>query len=227
MSAGSLPEKYRPQKLDEIVGQPQAVSIIKNLLERGFSENVLFCGPSGTGKTTAAKCIKEKFVELTQRDGDLIDGDFHEYNGREVTPEILTRIKAFTEFSGRKIILIDDAEGLSNLDQDRLRKYLEMPETTFILVCNEISKIQLPIKSRCIEIEFIPVSDVEIAKKLKEICLLEGFISEPVSPEIEDLLKKLGQEAKGDVRKAINKLQVYVKNGKLEPISNSPSDVND
>jgi replication factor C small subunit len=227
MSSGSLPEKYRPQKLDDIVGQPQAVSIIKNLLESGFYGNVLFYGPSGTGKTTAAKCIQEKFVELTKRDGDFIDGGFHEFNGREVTPIILTRIKDLTEFSGRKIIFIDDAEGLSNLDQECLRKYLEMPETTFILVCNEISKIQSPIKSRCIEIEFIPVSDVEIAKKLKEICLLEGFISEPVSPEIEDLLKKLGKEAMGDVRKAINKLQVYVKNGKLEPISNSSSDVND
>lgn len=55
ISKDSLPEKYKLQKIDDIIGQPQAVSIIKNLLERGFYGNVLFYGPSGTGKTTAAK----------------------------------------------------------------------------------------------------------------------------------------------------------------------------
>ncbi|MEM3402146.1 MAG: AAA family ATPase, partial [Candidatus Hadarchaeales archaeon] len=75
-------EKYRPQKLSEMVGQTEIVSRLQNFVTKKSLPHLLFAGPAGTGKTTAALCIarelfgegwRQNFLELNASDERGID----------------------------------------------------------------------------------------------------------------------------------------------------------
>ncbi len=197
-------EKYRPKTLDEMVGQEEVVARLKAYAEKREMPNLLFAGPPGTGKTTAAMALAREIF------GDTFEQNFLELNasderGINVVRETIKEFARTLPFGGAKfkIIFLDEADALTADAQHALRRTMEKYAATsrFILSCNYSSKIIEPIQSRCAIFRFRPLSEEQIKARLKYIADNEGL------KITEDGLNALVYVSEGDLRKAINLLQ--------------------
>ncbi len=197
-------EKYRPKRLDDIVGQKEVIKALKAFVKKKNMPHLLFAGPPGVGKTTATLALayelfgenyRESLLELNasdQRGIDVVRGKIKEF-ARTVS-------LADVPF---KIIFLDEADALTPDAQNALRRTMEMysDATRFILSCNYSSKIIEPIQSRCSVFRFTPLTPEEIRKMLEKIAKNEGLKVD------EDAYEALVYVSEGDMRKAINALQ--------------------
>jgi replication factor C small subunit len=196
-------EKYRPTTLDEVVGQTDITERLSGYVEREDLPHLLFSGPAGVGKTSAAIAIAH------ERYGDDWEANFLELNasderGIDVVRE---RIKNFarSSFGGfdYRVIFLDEADALTSDAQSALRRTMEQfsNNTRFILSCNYSSQIIDPIQSRCAVFRFSPIPDDAVAERIREIAEIEGI------ELADDGVEALVYAADGDMRKAINALQ--------------------
>ncbi len=197
-------EKYRPRTLDEMIGQEEVVKRLKAYAEKKEMPNLLFAGPPGTGKTTAAIALAREIF------GDTFEQNFLELNasderGINVVRETIKEFARTLPFGGAKfkIIFLDEADALTADAQNALRRTMEKYAATarFILSCNYSSKIIEPIQSRCALFRFKPLRDDQIKERLRYIAQSEGLKID------EKALDALVYIAEGDMRKAINTLQ--------------------
>ncbi|MGA3169255.1 MAG: replication factor C small subunit [Terriglobia bacterium] len=197
-------ERYRPQKLDDIIGQDAIIKRLKASVERGSIQHLLFSGPPGVGKSTASIALakelfgndwKSNFKELNASDErglDVIRNQVKEFAGAQSLGK-----------AGFKIILLDEADSLTKDAMNALRRIMERYSKVckFILSCNYQSKIISPIQSRCAVYKFNRVSNSAMKKRLLEICRLESVAID------DDALEAICYVAEGDMRKAINSLE--------------------
>lgn len=198
-------EKYRPRKLDDVAGQKHVTDRLKAYAATKSMPHLLFTGPAGTGKTTCALALARELF------GDNWQGNFIELNASDERGIDVVRgkIKEFARTSPVggaefKIIFMDEADALTSDAQAALRRTMEKYSgiCRFILSCNYSSKIIDPIQSRCAVFKFKPLSDEEI----------EGYLGGIISKENVDIdseaLDGLVKIARGDMRRAVNSLQV-------------------
>ncbi len=206
MDAKFIPwtEKYRPLKVEDIVGQKAVVERLRMYVKEKNLPNLLFAGPAGVGKTTAAIAIahelygddyRESFLELNASDErgiDIVRGKIKDF-ARSVPI-------ADVPF---KIIFLDEADALTADAQNALRRTMEMYAnvTRFILSCNYSSKIIEPIQSRCAVFRFTQLEKEDMEKMVHHI-----IKSEDVEMS-KDGVDALIDVSEGDMRKAINLLQ--------------------
>ncbi len=204
-------EKYRPRKLADIVGQQEIVDRLQSFVEKKSLPHLLFAGPAGTGKTTAALCIarelfgeswRQNFLELNASDERGID-------------TIRNRVKDYARNmpigeTPYKIILLDESDALTNDAQNALRRTMEMftHSTRFILDCNYSSRIIEPIQSRCAIFRFRRLTDKDIDHMFKRIAKEEKLNLAP------EAIQAITYVSGGDMRKAINILQAASTLGK-------------
>jgi len=198
-------EKYRPKTLDEVVGQDEIVERLKAYVKHKNVPHLMFAGPAGTGKTTCALALtKELFGETWKQ-------NFNELNASDERGINIIRgkIKDFARTApmgkaGFKIIFLDEADSLTSDAQAALRRTIEKYShiCRFILSVNYSSKVIEPIQSRCTVFRFSPIREDDIKKYMRKIAQKEKL-------EItQDGLETLIFISKGDMRKAINVLQV-------------------
>jgi replication factor C small subunit len=196
-------EKYRPKKIDDIVGQSEVTKRLKTYVKARNLPNMLFSGAPGIGKTTAALALAmelfgEKwatnFLELNASDErgiDVVRGKIKDF----------ARTRALE--GDFKIIFLDEADALTKDAQNAMRRSMERYSNVcrFILSCNYSSKIIGPIQSRCALFRFRPLKDEAIKKRILYIAKEEGV-------KINDeALGILLTSSEGDLRRAINMLQ--------------------
>lgn len=198
-------EKYRPKKLSEVVGHREIVERLSAYVKSRNLPHLLFAGPAGTGKTTCAIAMaRELFGEGWRQ-------NFHELNASDERGINVVRgkIKDFARTApigdvGFKIIFLDEADSLTSDAQAALRRTMEMYShiCRFILSANYSSRIIEPIQSRCAIFRFRPLSDEDVKAFIRMIVEREGL-------EItDDALDAIAFIARGDMRRAINALQV-------------------
>ncbi|MEM4296380.1 MAG: replication factor C small subunit [Candidatus Anstonellales archaeon] len=197
-------EKYRPKRLNEVIGQEQIVKVMKAFVEKGTMPHLLFAGPPGVGKTTIAIAIAHELYK------DQLAGNFLETNASDERGIDIIRGK-IKEFSrsltandvGFKIIFLDEADALTQDAQHALRRTMEIfsKETRMILSCNYSSKIIEPIQSRTAIFRFSQLDEKDVEKMVKRIEKGENL---KVSDEA---IKALYYISEGDLRKVINILQ--------------------
>ena len=198
-------EKYRPKRLDDVVGQRDIVDRLRSYARSGNLPHLMFAGPAGTGKTTSALALARELFKESWRD-NFVELNASDERGIDV---VRGKIKEFARTSplggsSFKIIFLDEADALTSDAQAALRRTMERYSANcrFILSCNYSSKIIEPIQSRCAVFRFRPLKAEDVKKYLRHIADNEGI---KITDEALDALVHVGE---GDMRKAVNSLQV-------------------
>lgn len=207
--SGPWVEKYRPQKLEDIVGQKQIVARLQKYVGENSMPNLMFTGPAGVGKTTTALALAKSIL------GEYWRNNFLELNASDARgiDTVRNDIKNFCRLkpvgAPFRIIFLDEVDNMTKDAQHALRREMEMYTKTasFILSCNYSSKIIDPIQSRCAIFRFAPIKAEEITERLKFICETEGFNYGDKG------LEAIVYFAEGDMRKAVNVLQSAASEG--------------
>ena len=191
-----LYRKYRPQRLDELVGQEHIKNALSNAIKLNkISHAYLFTGPRGTGKTSTARIFAKS---LNCKNGptitpcgecescidiqnavpmDVIEIDAASNRKVEDTQNILEKILYAPVYGKYKIYIIDEVHMLSNTAFNSLLKTLEEPpeNVIFILATTEVHKVLDTIKSRCQRFDFRRITTSDIVKHLRYISDKEGI----------------------------------------------------
>ena len=142
-------EKARPSRIDDIAGNPDLKSDILSWQQNGAPAALLFVGPPGTGKTTTARVIANMML------GDEMHVNYEETNGSDdrgisfIREDLKTFLRVKPVGVDRKVILIDEADGLTTQAQDAMRQLIEnySHNALIIMTANEMEKIRPAIRS--------------------------------------------------------------------------------
>lgn len=168
-------EKYRPKTLDEIIDHKSKIDTLKSLIKSNELTHLLFYGAPGSGKTSMIHaCAYEIYgenyksfvLELNASNERGID------TVRETIPNFL---KIYS--TKMKLVILDEADAMTNDAQCALKRMIELYSkvSRFCIICNNISKINPGIRSRCMELKFTNLNVSQIVSKLEQIIKLENI----------------------------------------------------
>ncbi len=205
-----LIDKYKPKSLNEINGLDKEIKILKNfIINFKKGKALLIFGPSGSGKTSSVYALaKDLNYELFELNASNL-------RDRESIEKILDSVvKQKSLFLKRKIILVDEIDGMSSEDKGGLQALVRIigeSNIPIIITCNDIDleKLEILIKNSILS-EYNKLDNTLIFSKLKEIC-----DNEKIEYKVESL-KKLAEISKGDLRAAIMDLQTLSLNKILD-----------
>lgn len=219
--------KYRPQTLDELIGQEAVKTTLKNAHAADrLSHAYLFVGPRGTGKTSTAR-ILAKMVNCKKGGGDnceicqsitdgsnmdLIEIDAASNRGIEDIRDLREKIKLSPSGARKKVYIIDEVHMLSTDAFNALLKTLEEPPShvIFILATTEVQKVPTTILSRTQRLDFKLASIQDLVKALEKIVIQEKLVIDS------GVLEIIAKRAEGSFRDAVKLLdQVSSDGGKL------------
>ena len=213
LSTGMWVEKYRPTKLSEIVNQTEVIGSLQALIKDPTDmPHLMFSGSAGVGKTTTALCIARQILGDNSRDHTL-ELNASDERGIGMVRE---KVKKFSRFAGMvevpfKIIILDEADEMTNDAQTALRRIIEdtAKYCRFILIANNISKIIDPIQSRCATFKFTSIPEEDMINHLENIAKKEKVKSDKKG------LKVIYDYSEGDLRHAINLMQATASIGEI------------
>lgn len=203
-----LIEKYRPDKLNDIISQNTNIYILKKFIRYNNFPHLLMYGPPGVGKTsTIISCANELF----KNDMCIMTLELNASDDRGIET-VRTSIKQFVStkyiFNNDnmkkicKLVILDEVDSMTNDAQFSLKRIIEKytNNARFCIICNYLQKINSSLKSHCICLNFILPDSGIIFGKLK-------FISDKEMIRISDnAIRKIIYRSRGDIRKMINML---------------------
>jgi len=217
-----LARKWRPQTLDEVVGQPHVARTLRNAVASGrLAHAYVFAGVRGTGKTSVARILAKSLncekgpadtpcnecascTEIMDgRSLDVMELDAASRTGVDNIRE-LQEVVSYAPVRDRyRILIIDEAHMLSKAAFNALLKTLEEPppRVIFILATTEIQKLLPTILSRCQVFEFHRVPLKSIAIHLRHIADAEGITISDRS------LERVARAGEGSLRDALSVLE--------------------
>ena len=202
-----LADRLRPQSIDEMVGQRHLLGEnmpLRNILESGHLPNLIFYGPSGTGKTTLARIIAKN----TNR-------KLHHINGTNAsTADIKAIVSELDTFAAPNGILLylDEIQYFNKKQQQSLLEYIESGKITLIASTTEnpYFYIYSAVLSRCTVFEFksVTADDVVVAIK-RAFDTLQKEFETPFKIE-DEVYEHIAVACGGDVRKSLNFVELCV-----------------
>ena len=198
-------EKYRPNKLDNYIGNDHLKSKVSVYLESGDIPHLLLFGRAGTGKTTLAKLL------VNNIDCDYLYINASDENSVDVVREKVKNFASTLGFKDMKVIILDECDYITPNAQAALRNLMETfsKNCRFILTCNYVERIIDPIQSRCQSFQIIPPDRKQVAQHLANI-----LDDENVSYDIKNIAT-IVNGGYPDIRRVINGAQRQVVNSEL------------
>lgn len=206
-------EKYRPKSFDEIVSQNIVINSLKAFIKKGDMPHMIFTGPAGTGKTSAALIIAKEMLKGEYYYRDLLELNASDTVRMDYVRSVIKNFVNQNMIIGKnslKIVILDEADNIPKQVQQALRRIMEKASTKvkFILMCNYINRIIDPIISRCSVFRFVNLPKEKIVERLKFIAKQEKLsIPDDKRGIFFDTLYFISG---GDLRKAINALQMSI-----------------
>ncbi len=202
-----LADRIRPQSIDEVAGQRHLLGegkILRKIIESGNIPNLIFYGPSGVGKTTIARIIAsqtgKKLCYLNATTASTAD-----------IKEIIGEIGTMEAASGI-LLYLDEIQYFNKKQQQILLSYIENGEITLIASTTENPYFYVynAILSRSTVFEFKTLSSVDVEVVLNRAI---GILCKENGKNIKaskDSINKIARAARGDVRRALNMLELCV-----------------
>lgn len=200
-----LADEIRPHSLDEVVGQQHILGksgLLRRIVESGTTPNMIFYGPSGTGKTTVARIIAERTQRSLRKLNATTAGIA---DIKRIIDELDTLMTP-----GGVLLYLDEIQYFNKKQQQSLLEFIEDGRITLIASTTENPYFCVfgAILSRSTVFEFKPISaeDAEVAVQ-RAFDILNGRRSEPLMVE-GGVIRRISQACGGDVRKAINAVEL-------------------
>ena len=214
--------KWRPQTLEEVVGQEHVTRTLENALQMGrVAHAYLFCGPRGTGKTSTGRILAKAVNCLEGGTGepcnacsmcqaitegralDVIEVDAASNRGIDEIRDLREKVHFAPNMARYKVYIIDEVHMLTEPASNALLKTLEEPPpyVIFILATTEPHKVTPTILSRCQRFDFHRLNQASVTAKLERICEKEGITYES------EALRLIAKSATGSLRDAENILE--------------------
>lgn len=202
-----LADRVRPDTIDDVVGQKHLLSdgkILRKIINAQNTPNMIFYGPSGTGKTTVANIIAsktgKKLYKLNATTASVAD-----------IKAIISSLDGFMNMDG-VLLYLDEIQHFNKKQQQSLLEFIENGQITLIASTTENPYFYIynAILSRSVVFEFKQIEPEEIEKALDrciEIVKNEEYSQYNVSVD-RDAISHIAGTSAGDVRKAINLLEL-------------------
>ena len=208
-----LADEIRPHSLDDVVGQKHILGqrgLLRRIVESGSIPNMIFYGPSGTGKTTVARIIAEK-TNRTLRKLNATTAGLADI--KEIIAELDTLLTP-----GGVLLYLDEIQYFNKKQQQSLLEFIEDGRITLIASTTENPYFCVfgAILSRSTVFEFKPVPPKEaepaVVRAFNILAEREGK-----TPELEPgVVQRISQACGGDVRKALNAVELLFTAGEVD-----------
>ena len=205
-------EKYRPKKPEELILNEMLLKKINKIIADKDMPNIIITGIPGIGKTTTIKCIVGQLYGRYIKDAVLELNASDDRGIRAVQDTITNFCKKKLElneqgekkYADHKIIILDEADNMTQKAQISINNLMEKYHSTtrFAFTCNSSADIIESIQSRCNIIRYMRLTKEQMMKRLKYICQKEKV------PHEDEALETIAMISQGDVRSAINNLQL-------------------
>ena len=231
MSYTVIARRWRPQKLDEVVGQRAVTQTLRNAIASGrIAQAFVFAGPRGVGKTTTARILARMLNcekgptpdpcgacdpcrEIAEgRDMDVLELDAATHTGIDNIRDVIISGLAILPARDRyKVFVIDEVHQLSSSSFNALLKSIEEPppHVAFIMATTAPDKIPDTIVSRAQVFEFKTISSRLIGEQLSKIAKADGI---DASPEAVALIARSAEGSMRDAETAFDQVIAFAGN---------------